>query len=133
MIIYRVESEDGGGPYNGPKADRDLSYAIFSSNVFHQPPPWEDIKDWSPSGNKNWRYGFSSVELLKRWFEPIFYKALDRAGFLVAIYDVPDEATKCGRWQCAFKFESAKRLKSFPLAELENKLSTLVDNGKVPV
>lgn len=133
MIIYRVESEDGGGPYNGPKADRALSEELFYSNIWHQPPPSVDIADWWPSSNKSWRYGFESAELLKRWFEPKFYKALDQVGFMVAIYDVPDDAVKCGKFQCAFKFKSAKRLKHVPLAELENKLSTLVDNGKLQV
>ncbi len=137
MIIYRVEDEKGGGPYNGERGSMDLLWSIRSSRTY-QPGPLDDIPDFKH--NRNYRFGFSSMKQLEGWFDPRFFGALAGHGFYIALYDVPESGAKCGGHQCAFNSTLAKLIerRAFKDAALlglplfENKSSTPVDNQDVP-
>jgi hypothetical protein len=91
MIIYRVETESGRGPY----VDLDgLGYNCGS--VHHAPNPWEDC-DLKPEWCNLMRngegeafyFGFSTPQLLLDWFHSgDFHREAENAGYRVSVVEV---------------------------------------------
>lgn len=83
MIVYRVETADGEGPYEQPivpEAARD--------NTPQWPGPLTDGLAW----RDNERFGFPSRKTAEDWFGPIALEMFpdDRKLLRLSAYDVPD-------------------------------------------
>ena len=109
MLVYRVETEGGLGPYigcgmDGPASDR-------------HPMPWNDPglgpqRDWpEPS-----RFGFHTLQSYLAWFDG-FERRLNGMGCGVTMYEVADEHVVVGAKQLVFNPEKATRLARYTAAE----------------
>jgi hypothetical protein len=110
MIIYRVEGPDGIGPYQTLKPDWssrepeliDLADAVareHSDCPDHPSPCFDGIGHLR---DEHEICGFSSPDDLKTWFAG-WLRKLHRAGYVVAVYDVPDHGVRHGGHQVVFK------------------------------
>lgn len=126
MIVYRVEDELGGGPYNGDRAPdpwtRSWSRIVNGHEVsdpVHQPSPNSDIPEWRDSeyGGRaaKYRFGFASVEQVYKWFLEDARAFLKASGYGIAQYEVPDEFVLVGENQVAFSTKKAKLLQRLPI------------------
>lgn len=74
------------------------------------PPPRSDGlgyagMDWPA----DYLFGFVNVAQLRHWFDGKL-RRLDRLGFVIGVYEVPETHTKHGFSQSVFSYESAKRV-----------------------
>lgn len=105
MLIYRVEDQDGVGPYsnkkwkaieNGKEIDGNQKLVTAHKNPETHPVfiIWRHSNDFDDKLRKiekgDLRYGFKSLEDLDTWFRG-FHSMLDAAGFKISIYEVTDE------------------------------------------
>lgn len=89
MLVYRVETSSGTGPYSGGDAAvyEALSSLCWRTDTGH-PEPWNDGIEGSWSGTHH--CGFSSIEKLLAWFDRgSTLGHLHRAGFSCSVYEVP--------------------------------------------
>lgn len=65
------------------------------------------------------RAGFESLESMEEWFDPLILEHLTDAGFVIAIYDVPDEDVLKGRsgTQVAFRLRDSTPRKEVKYAD----------------
>jgi hypothetical protein len=91
MIIYRVETEGGAGPY----VDTELGYDCGS--IHHAPSPYEDEelrRHWSKlreglCEEHKFYFGFETPQLLLDWFHSNdFHKEAENAGYRVSVVEV---------------------------------------------
>lgn len=115
MIIYRVETPDGGGPYNGPRGMSPMEMFALSNNRRRQPAPGDDIPGYNGNHSYENRFGFASIDQAKNWFDWRVYHLLEDRGFCLARYLVPDEQVWCGGHQCAFNYTEAKKIGYDPI------------------
>jgi hypothetical protein len=124
MQVYRVEDEDGGGPYNGDRAPKAFTpgwTAIVNGNPLgdrvSQPDPYSDIPKWATPfvGHARYRFGFKTVEQMHSWFHDEAKEELVSRGFKLAKYEVPDSWVHVGGHQVAFEPTKAKLLIREPL------------------
>lgn len=72
MKIYRLEKEDGGGPF-------------FTRDGYHR-------LDYRIKSNNNYLYGCSSILELNKWFFSRFsLEELNEEDYFLKIYDIPDQ------------------------------------------
>lgn len=137
MQVYRVEDEDGGGPYNGRRSVNydDLFGLGLGPELWERnPPPRTDIPEWTDideDDRRKYKFGFASLDQLYNWFPPQMIKRLgmDRY-FKVAVYEVPSDADILrGAHQIAFDKRVAKLVVRDPITKssTEQKRSTEVD------
>jgi hypothetical protein len=108
MIVYRVEGPDGIGPYQrmGLGVFRDAELVDLSDDISddhswcpkHPSPVDDGIGDMADQEI----CGFIRPEDLKNWFSG-WLQRLDKAGYVVAIYDVSDHDVRVGRHQVVFR------------------------------
>ena len=95
--VYRVQRDDGSGPYRGCELD----YAAIHDNsdvaAFH-PAPWEDGIEPSESDY----FAFASLDDLCAWFNERERAFLAQRGFAVAVYRVATHLVRRGQCQCVF-------------------------------
>lgn len=115
MIIFRVENDDGIGPYHGNMGD----WCDGSHNqMTGRPMPYEDNLDMNGLG-WNHRFGFDSMTKLLEWFSPIELRRLYTLGWRVVTFHVPDDQVRIGCKQVVFKHDEAKVVLDIcPTAEL---------------
>lgn len=90
MIIYRVETENGRGPYAGSR----LGYRCGS--VHSAPSPFEDCElkpEWCNLGrngeDRQFYFGFKTPQLLLDWFHSAdFHNEAENAGYRVSVVEV---------------------------------------------
>lgn len=150
MQVYRVEDEEGGGPYNGLRAPAPFTDGWTKiingqinkegNDLVHQPSPYRDIPQWAEPfpGHGRYRFGFQTVEQLHNWFHDVAQQELDRRGFKLAKYEVPEKWVHVGGHQVAFDPRKASLIQRDPLpmagqgelftsSSTKEKLSTDVD------
>jgi hypothetical protein len=90
MIIYRVETESGKGPYAGVE----IGYRCGS--VHSAPSPYEDCElrpEWShlerSMEQEKFYFGFATAQLLLDWFHSSeFHNEAHEAGYRVSVVEV---------------------------------------------
>ncbi len=88
MLVFRVEDEDGLGPYWSWKYK--MSFTVASSIQDHAPPPYFD-KTWDNKGLAEsllgkGKFGFDTKDKLLAWFTGLALEHLITKDFNVAIY-----------------------------------------------
>ena len=121
MLVFRYENAAGVGPYNtfGWCGRDDMIEA--HNNVDRTPGPFYDFPKGTPG--HQFAYGCPSLEILKEWFEG-FESDLGAAGFIIKVYDVPDDCVSIGKSgkQVAFlKPEAATSMMAIPADQLQVK------------
>lgn len=113
MIVFRIETETGGGPYRGEDRDVSLSAYIREKSWNRgdacdcHPMPYDDgCGDFG----YDHRFGFKSYKQLHDWFfAPL--KMIEDTGFFIAVYEDVKDFYK-GDHQVAFvPTEKVTRLK----------------------
>lgn len=95
MLIYRVEDENGDGPYRHPNMNDVLEEMedahSWNERDAHPTPHDEGINVYDLHHKKGWdpAFAFSSLESLETWFGD-WLKPLTEIGFVVRVYDVYD-------------------------------------------
>lgn len=79
-----------------------------------------------PAGPREWfsfdydmYFACPTRAALLRWFRPEIQEALERVGYVIAIYEVPDyhvERDDIG-WQCAFRIKAAQKVEEHVWSE----------------
>jgi len=112
LTIYRVETEDGMGPYT-------LGIANKSEVTRNQPAPHLD-GDISQIFSKNragvsddykrkWYFGFEKIEDIDKWFNPIILDVVE----FIFIYKIKKQFVIFGEKQIIFKKEMAEQISRF--------------------
>ena len=104
MKVFRIESGSGRGPYCYPE---DVQYWWDSSLIARKHRDEKHPVPWQEGLELNDRFcGFAVIENLKEWFYGWRAK-LRRAGFFMAIYEVPHRACEIGEHQLVFDRDQA--------------------------
>lgn len=116
QVIWRVQNEFGGGPYNGLGNLLSVFRAMERSGkitMSRWPTPWQDegLKQTFNSAARphpNVLCGFRSIEQYERWFHTQELRdLLHHAGFFLAKYEVSGSVLH-GRTQTLFFASGAK-------------------------
>lgn len=126
MRIYRIEDENGDGPYNG---GREITETLFWAHVRDDgnaadvdethPQPSLDIAGFTERLKGRYRFAFDSMEQLLKWFGPNARRVLKRYPFTVAEYSVPEPAVIKGIYQVAYDPERAEPIARTPVGEIK--------------
>ena len=110
MLVYRVENGKGEGPYrHGYPEKLGIHYDWrHKADALRYPHPYNDGIHL-PALTVNHSFGFKSVGDLHNWFADAF-QALDRYGFRVCTYEVPESDVLMGIKQLAFDSSRAERV-----------------------
>lgn len=113
LQVYRVEDEDGVGPYRSDK--NYVAFALFGGDALSngaRPCPWYDnLKQFGDSHF----FGFESMEQLLEWFPRECLQRLFDAGFRVRVYAVAPDYVMRGGKQVAFIKDQARQLREVTL------------------
>lgn len=103
MKVFRVESKSGHGPYGYPHdVEEWWSSAKLARSHGHLPTPGEEGLELTLDRV----CGFAVIENLKEWFYG-WRSKLRKAGFFMAIYEVPSGACEIGKRQLVFDRDQA--------------------------
>lgn len=84
------------------------------------PSTYQDLKGrWKG----NWAHGCNSWAEFRRWFPEYLDKALEEAGYVVSLFEVPDGFCEHGRTQSIFKYEPDWKVKSVKPTEAEKEIA----------
>lgn len=111
MLVYRVETADRQGPYQGT-ATNFIPHVHGIDPVKH-PTPGVDMPTSGPPWHP-YRFGFKSRRQLQAWFNRLDRKLLASKGFHVQVYKVPPKWVSKGGKQLVFRPTYAK-----PVVRLE--------------
>jgi hypothetical protein len=111
MMVYRVENRNREGPYSG-RLTTDLSHHY---NAVTHPGPWDD--GLGRSLYSYHRFGFSSLEMMRVWFNADDRRGLRTDGYHLAAYEVPPSHVKHGSKQIIFDHYEAKLVERFDLVD----------------
>lgn len=106
MLVYRVQTECGEGPYASGIA-WDLLQPHQSDRENHPSPSQDNIGDRSDFYGSH-RFGFKSLEQLHAWFSSYECDCLRAMGFVLATYAVSECHVRFGGKQIAFEYSEAK-------------------------
>jgi hypothetical protein len=102
MRVYRIENDNGLGPYNGRGS---LPYSVLGGSCHRQPAPIDDGFDWCWR-KPDYHFGFATLDQLFDWFGDIL-EHLDRYGFSLTVWEVDESHINHGRRQLAFSKPAA--------------------------
>lgn len=100
MFVYRVETLDGQGPYQGTR--NDFIPHVRGIDLRKHPIPMEDMPTDGPPW-RPYRFGFKSKAQLRAWFNRLDRKLVASKGFYVRKYKVPKKWVSKGGKQVVFK------------------------------
>lgn len=103
MLVWRIETATGNGPYRGDGRSRALKDALFySEDMERHPLPADDgIDIWG--AHKGYLFAFNSVLQLGSWFDDEMLGLLKAEGFRAVLYEVPEFDVAHGKRQVAFR------------------------------
>lgn len=124
-LIYRIEDENGMGPFQDPYAQRHLWH--YNGNHSY-PSPADDpdlgdrrIRDaLKPKGVRfeDMVVGCSSLDRLRYWFDADLCRLFDRLGFSFTIWRCPPDHCIEGRFQTIFDRAGSECIKRDPAVAL---------------
>jgi hypothetical protein len=111
MKVYRIESENGIGPYQNGARDK-IPKLYSHTGCPNHPCPWND--GISNIDFDNEYCGFSSIEQLNKWFHG-FKAPLRRLGYKMAVYEVEEKFVNSGTRQLVFNKSESKLTKKIQI------------------
>ena len=122
MLVYRVQTEAGRGPYAGRYMDGFDTSMDFQGKFEHsaerQPVEgWdgEETPEAHARSNGNLRYAFKSITQLRWWFDEFGaegYGYLKRYKYLVAVYRVVATFVWCHDAQVTYDYTEATHVRN---------------------
>ena len=130
MRIYRVEDLEGDGPYGDdgswcttpkmferhhrssrtPSPDRDGTRLPLSMEVRLE----GDILRRTVTSH----FGFRTLKQLRSWFTPAARRNLSKCGYVLSVYEAPDEYVHLGNHQLVFWPGGSKKIYDLDLSEV---------------
>lgn len=112
MIVYRVENENGQGPWYNSKFDCfDLGWDY--GEIYPGPQSDELINksndELEKILNDKILFGCQTIELIIHWFENAS-QLLTEHNYDIVKYEISDEHVIIGQYQCVFAKSKAKKL-----------------------
>lgn len=102
MIVYRIENDNGVGPYCSARVMLTMLRQHNADRVNH-PVGYVDGIDWSDDGV----YGFDNIQKLRDWFRG-FVAPLMREGYSIVKYDVPDHHVRMSQSKLQLTFDRSE-------------------------
>lgn len=122
MIVYRIEHPANGvEPYNNKLADCSLDMRDEHCDKYHPGKRDEFPEQWL---DDSYYCAFTSIELLRRWFEGWLADLADR-GFVVAEYRVNDTDVLVATYQCIFVKANAAKIRQYSPLDTEKYHATM--------
>ena len=121
MLIYRVETKEGYGPYWQPPEG--CCGQIDQTNNPKRPGPlsetWHGDKDkWLLSGPPaRGKFAFANPEQFRSWFPRKEVEYLAKFGFELVRYEVPDDYVLVGEHQVMYNSDHAVKIEPLPLLD----------------
>lgn len=112
--VYRVEHEDGSGPYMYKPYDQWMSHD--HNNSYNHPGIWRDFADRDVDDLYSHVCGFSGIEQFVAWFNLVERRRLDSLGYKLCEYET--KALTSSRTQAIFRKSEAT---------LKNKIGLLLE------
>jgi hypothetical protein len=119
MKIFRVESENGNGPFVGLGAvcdteDENTYFEMVNAHIGHSrahvsPPYWMTVKKLS--------FACRTIEHLAEWFTKEMLDILTKHGYAVSVYNIKS-VEEVSRNQIAYKKDNAALIERLPLSTL---------------
>lgn len=113
--VWRIENADGEGPY----ANDDETVPLAFRTISKHPAPYMDpgLSDWWGTSifdeKPEYVFGFKSLSQYRKWFNDItFRRELEREGFQLNRYEVPDDWFKASNHQAVFVKDKAKLIET---------------------
>lgn len=86
MIVYRLETQDGIGPFRGKRSEEQIDFLIaFRAHFNALPCPHDDLG--SNIYAKEWLCGCATQADLNCWFPPSIRAGLARFGYAISVYN----------------------------------------------
>lgn len=105
MLVYRVQTESGEGPYISGKA---IDLLQPHQRCDDHPAPRNDgVGDYYDFHGTH-KFGFKSLEQLHAWFSSYECDVLRSMGFVMATYEVAEMRVRFGGKQIAFEYSEAQ-------------------------
>lgn len=83
MWVYRVENEEGKGPYLSMPGKCDCWQTTDHNRSWRHPLPEDDIREWMGSYTSLHLFGFKDKRQLYSWFSQEELNNLNKLGFVV--------------------------------------------------
>lgn len=109
LTIYRVENEDGVGPFQEDDC--------HTFHAFRMPTPPRDNMPDPPRAAYNYIFGFQSAQLYRRWFTYRDRRRLQTRDYYLAVYEISLAHCLLGENQVAFVRDAASRITIRPLVQ----------------
>lgn len=114
MLVYRIETGSGEGPY----VDKDDSlWHAESHNSNPRTPGPHDDGIGQAHNLEEYRYGFKSIADLKAWFLPQELVNLAKLDYSISVYKIDDSLVIHGRKQIAFEYDAAEYVETITLSD----------------
>lgn len=131
MLVYRIENELGQGPFTSYSADEYDNHKDGRSNSARRPPgPHSEY--WGkhqPRCDLGWtcsnaRYGFRSINQLKKWFTSARgRRAMEADGSFITVLEVDQMDCWLGKWQLVFHKDRATKVKRLSVVDFKEIVS----------
>lgn len=140
MLIYRIEDEDGGGPYRGDNSHLNPFGSTSASD--RHPLPVDDSllqesirfrmgRDlsasdatwihWSSFLESDFIFGFTSIDQMRNWvYKDEWLYTMDKNGFFLSEFNVPKHHVCVGNTQAVFRRKEATKHRRFTMADFFN-------------
>src|SRR5256885_13224782 len=118
MHVYRVETQDGEGPYRGSLADVAQCEREVPCHGPQSPTPNLE-KEYLPRYTNDKQFGFISLSQLQRWFHG-YFAPLASLGFGVGVYKVAKAKVSATPTQAVYDSSHAERKESLPVRKFIN-------------
>ena len=125
MIVYRIETLDGYGPYSHEK----INFPPELQDIESNPLPMNDGISLYTSRKYfagDWYFGFHTVDLLFRWFGP-YWDFLVSKNLKCSIYNIHHARVKKGNTQCAFVKDLAVLVDSISAKKIKENIQANKD------
>jgi hypothetical protein len=109
MYVFRVETENGEGPYTSDKY-RAIARPLGMKHTGCKLRPSPYTEDFS--NFYNYHFGFSSIKLFREWFGDSWAE-LKKMGCRLKAYRIDAEHVMCGSKQVCFRKERATLIREF--------------------
>ena len=121
ILVFRVEQEDGSGPYWGKTLSKEswFSQSICNHNSNSRPGPYQcnKLREMNPNELKKYSFAFSTLKQLERWFTKTDRALLHENGYHISIYKVPKSFYIKTNNQCIFNKEHSILVKQINIKE----------------
>lgn len=124
MLVYRLEDDEGNGPYEYHSQGSKLHNSSHILPCPHSRSEKRQLRDfWNKTDytlREHYQCGFSSLEQLFAWFDKRKLKCYHNQTIKISIYDVKETHMIDGYYQCIFLREDSRLAQRVSLTALHD-------------